>query len=281
MLSENTPIHARVTALESCRDPLFVLGEAGFIIAAPNAEEPIKDLAIEMAHNRIGWTMNFPWASAQVAASHGAYERLVQSLVRVVERNPFDVDACAEIVKVVRKWPELAVFVPNPIRVRCAILNGVMSTTERSVIDGTHMQIAADLFTDVQHALSINQIQDHHRERLLLLARYYGRIKHVAILATQVCSMSSPAYTTRMMEHFDQMNDGFGYPQAFTRALALAVTRQQAETILPIVRATSTKWFEDLEKHQAPVFTNPKNRDELDTWQAVVRIWSLTRPKNQ
>lgn len=280
LLSESTPIHARITALESCRDPLFVLGEAWFIIVAPNAENPIKELALQMAHNRIGWTTNFPWASARVAASHGAHERLVQSLVRVVERNPFDVDACVEIVKAVRKWPELAVLVPNPIRVRCAILNGTMPTDEKSVIDGTSMQIAADLFVDVQHALLKNQIQDQHREQLLLLARHYGRIKHVAILATQVCSVSSPAYTARMMEHFDQINDGFGYAQAVPRALALAITQQQAENILPIVRATSPQWFEGLEKRQAPVFTDPNDQNERDLWQAVARIWSLTRAKN-
>jgi hypothetical protein len=280
MLGKNTPMHERLTALEACRDPLFIQAEVGIIVSSPDTDVPVKALAVQMAEKRIGWTANIPRMAIAIAAAEGKKKEYLQALVRVAQRNPFDLDACTSIIDGVRRWPDLVEVIPEPIRVRCATLNGIIEPDVGIMIDGKNMETAGICLVGIHRAIITDGLTDRHREQMLLLVKYYGQIKNVAMGAMHVCSLSPSTYTARMMEYRHQISDGFGYPQMGKRALALAITKPQAESILPLVRFIYKTWFDGLEKHQAPQFSRSTNRDELETWQAVVRIWSLTQPKN-
>ena len=279
-LTGTTPMHARLSAMEDCRDPVFLCSELRVITVSPDAEPQMKGIAVAIVAKRIGWTTNVPYAGVLAASAERERIPYLESLVRLARRNPFDQNLCGSILEVVDQWPEMEELIPKRIRLRCAIYKGELGVTPGALVDNRDVGMAADCLVAIQRSMTAGTLNEEQREQTLALARHYGQIQHVAILATQVCSVSSPAYTARMMEHFDQINDGFGYAQAVPRALALAITQQQAENILPIVRATSPQWFEGLEKRQAPVFTDPNDQNERDLWQAVARIWSLTRAKN-
>ena len=279
MLSESTPIHARVTALEACRDPLFVLGEAGFLVSSPLTEEPLKELAIQMARNRLGWTGNLPLAAAFVADAHGDHEHAIEALVRVAARNPFDLDACDAIVATVRAHPELEREVPGPLRFRCAVLIGALPLPGEARFAAQDMAIAGNFFAAIQHALRADTLTDRQREQLLELVGTYGQIKQVAISAMQACAQSPPDYGARMLAHADKIADGLSDPQTASRALGLIVTTPQAERAYPLARRIFTRWFTDLENQQAPVFSNRNSPLERDAWVSTVRIWRLARAR--
>ena len=190
-LTGTTPMHARLSAMEDCRDPVFLCSELRVITVSPDAEPQMKGIAVAIVAKRIGWTTNVPYAGVLAASAEHERVPYLESLVRLARRIPFDQNLCGSILEVVDQWPEMEELIPKRIRLRCAVFKGVIGMKPGAVVDGRDVGLAADCLITIHRSMTAGTLNEEQREQTLALARYYGQIQYVAILATQVCSMSA------------------------------------------------------------------------------------------
>ncbi len=277
-LRDSTPIEIRLRALESCRDPLFVMAEEKTILSSPDADPPSKSLAIGIAIKRMGWTQGLSYAAMMSMEAERQRLPYLEAVVRLAQRNPFQLDMYPRLQQIVTTWPELKAAIPDHLLVRAAILQGSVGVMAGTKITGRNIAVAADCLAGIQRALNTRSVNIQHREQMLELVRHYGQCPPVAVLALQVCSLGSPDYSQQMLEQIDRITDGLGTSVAISRALDRVTTPTSAALVAPLVKRLCTPWIDRLELCQPPRFHSSDDLQERDCWCAVVRIWSLTRP---
>lgn len=278
-LSRDTAMSQRLEAMQRCRDPMFVFNELGIIANSSGADSPMKCIAVDIAVGRAGWALFVPRAAVAAAASNGDYPRYIEGLVRIAQRNPFDLDACRNILQVVQADPTLAELVPEQIKQRCAMLIGVAHVEVKDDNALADWHSASLCLAAIWFATDRNALTDRHRDQIIQLMKRYPLIPTICVAAMRVASRSDELFVQRLVEHKELAMSGIGSYQSISAALKLVSSPKQAAALFRIFESHQyyASIINRLDQRQSPGFTGRESDEMRQAWKEVVRLWSLAR----
>jgi O-antigen ligase len=277
LLATDSLPHARLSALEPCRDPVLIQGEIGLLVGDPRAEPPFKALAVQMAHQRLGWTANVPSAAVVVAAAIGDRNAYLRALCRLLARNPFDLKAIDSIRQACERWPFLIELVPPDQQRRLALYAGVLNEPESLSGDWWDFSQSADRLAIVAGALQRGEFRDGHVGWLIELVGKYGQIEDVAVTAIRASALAPNGLLAGLQPHAARLRDGLGTSAHVVRAFEQVAKSGRAHQVLPLLREITPAWISRLEAHMPPHQASLHDAQQRKLWTAIVQVWSSAK----
>jgi hypothetical protein len=279
-ITTDTDPYVRLERLQKSRDPIFVFSEASALLNNKEMENDVHKIVLDSAVNKIGWAVDLRLRDVAISEKTGDLTKVIESLVRLIHKNPFFYEAGIAINDVVKKDIKLAEYVPLEIKNIIGILNGKI--TPKKPQDITNPLQAAQYLALVERSVANNIALT--AEQVITtkeIVKMYGRIPQVARLSLQLATQKNEVFGEYLKTNSHYIAEGLGSDYAVIKGLSLVTDMNKALNIMPVLKALYPSWIESFNQNYMAAFDSLEKESEREKWKQILRIWSLARSREK